>query len=87
MGEACQAGPVRSSEFWSLMDGEFGAGYAATLAREHVLSALGERTPEQALAAGFDPREVWLALCVDLQVPPERRLGVDDPQRRARSRR
>ena len=50
--------PVRSSEFWELMRAEFGAAYAGTLAREHVVSQLGERTAEQALAAGIDPREV-----------------------------
>jgi Protein of unknown function (DUF3046) len=77
---------VRSSQFWELMREEFGAGYAATLAREHVVSALGERTAEQALAAGVGPREVWLAMCADLQVPRERWLGRDDP-RRAASRR
>jgi Protein of unknown function (DUF3046) len=78
---------VRSSEFWELMRDEFGAGYAATLAREHVVSGLGERTAEQALAAGVDPREVWLALCVELQVPRERWLGRDDPRRAAARRR
>lgn len=69
------------------MSEEFGDGYAATLAREHVVSALGERTAEQALAAGFDPREVWLALCADLQVPRERWLGRDDPRKAAGRRR
>jgi Protein of unknown function (DUF3046) len=78
---------VRSSEFWELMRDEFGAGYAATLAGEYVVSALGERTAEQALAAGIDPREVWLALCADLQVPRERWFGRDDPRKKAGSRR
>jgi hypothetical protein len=78
---------VRSSEFWELMRDEFGAAYAATLAREHVVSALGERTAEQALAAGVDGREVWLAMCADLQVPRERWLGKDDPRKAAASRR
>jgi Protein of unknown function (DUF3046) len=78
---------VRSSEFWELMRGEFGAGYADTLAREHVVSALGERTAVQALAAGIDPREVWLAVCAELQVPRERWLGKDDPRGRDASRR
>ena len=53
---------MRSSEFWELMREEFGSGYAATLAREHVVSALGERTADQALAAGVDAREVWLEI-------------------------
>jgi len=78
---------VRASEFWELMNDEFGTAYAATLAREHVVSALGERTAEQALAAGFEPREVWLALVADLQVPPERWFGRDDPRKAARARR
>ncbi len=78
---------MRSSEFWELMRGEFGATYADTLAREHVVSALGERTAMQALAAGIDPREVWLAVCADLQVPRERWLGLDDPRKTTRSRR
>jgi hypothetical protein len=69
------------------MRDEFGAGYASTLAREHVVSALGERTAEQALAAGIDPREVWLAMCADLQVPRERWFGRDDPRKKAGSRR
>lgn len=74
---------MRASEFWDLMSEEFGAGYAATLAREHVVTALGEQTAVQALAAGADPREVWLALCADLQVPRERWLGRDDQPSRA----
>ena len=78
---------MRSSEFWDLMREEFGAAYAGTLAREHVVSQLGERTAEQALAAGIDPREVWLAMCADLQVPRERWFGRDDPRKAAARRR
>ena len=78
---------MRASEFWELMNDEFGAGYAATLAREHVVSTLGERTAEQALAAGIEPREVWLAMVADLQVPRERWFGRDDPRKAARAKR
>ena len=78
---------MRASEFWELMREEFGGAYAGTLAREHVVSALGERTADQALAAGLDPRDVWLALCADLDVPRERWFGRDDPAKRARARR
>jgi DUF3046 family protein len=78
---------VRSSEFWELMREEFGSGYAATLAREHVVSALGQRTADQALADGVDAREVWLALCADLEVPRDRWFGRDDPRKRAAQRR
>ncbi|GHG56364.1 hypothetical protein GCM10012320_28740 [Sinomonas cellulolyticus] len=72
-------GRVRNSDFWRLMEDEFGAGYAHVLASSAVLSAVGGRTAEDALKAGVPPRTVWNAVC-DLQdVPPERRLGKDRP--------
>lgn len=61
------------------MTDEFGSAYAAVLGNSHVLQVLGNRTPDQALEAGVKPREVWEAICVDLQIPPERRLGRDIP--------
>ena len=70
------------SEFWTLMRDEFGDGPAQALARSHVLGALGDRTAEEALEAGVPPREVWLAHVRDLDVPEERWLGRDEPQRR-----
>jgi len=65
------------SDFWALMDDEFGAAYAHSLARDHVLGALGNRTPLQALESGVKPREAWLALCADMDVPAERWLGQE----------
>jgi hypothetical protein len=67
------------------MDEEFGPAYARSLARDHVLGALGNRTPLEALETGIRPREAWLALCADMDVPPERRLGKEprDPKKRA----
>ncbi|MGP0223814.1 MULTISPECIES: DUF3046 domain-containing protein [unclassified Paenarthrobacter] len=68
---------MRASDFWRLMDDEFGAGYSRVLASSLVLAGVGGRTAVDALAAGFDPRDVWLALCDVQDVPPERRLGRD----------
>jgi hypothetical protein len=68
---------VRLSHFWALMNEEFGAAYAGTLARDHVIHALGDRTVDLALADGEPPRRVWLALCDDMDVPESRRLGKD----------
>jgi hypothetical protein len=68
---------VRMSEFWQLVDGEFGAGYGRTLVRDHVLGELGQRTAAQALEAGERPRTVWLALCRELRVPPQHWWGRD----------
>ncbi|WP_435199107.1 DUF3046 domain-containing protein [Janibacter sp. GS2] len=68
---------MRVSRFWTLMEDEFGEGYAHTLARGHVIQALGERTVAVALEQGESPRRVWEALCEDVGVPEHRRLGVD----------
>jgi hypothetical protein len=68
---------VRLSKFWELMDGEFGSAYAASLAARHTIHALDDRTVDEALEAGVPPRQVWLALCDDMNVPESRRLGID----------
>lgn len=59
------------------MDDEFGSGYARVLAGTLVLAGVGGRTADQALAAGIEPRKVWLAVCDVQDVPEERRLGRD----------
>ena len=76
---------MRLSQFWSLMNDEFGVAYAASLARDHALSSLGSRTTTEALEAGMSPREVWAALCDDMDVPVERRHGktLREPRKRA----
>ncbi|WP_432534543.1 DUF3046 domain-containing protein [Kineococcus arenarius] len=73
---------MRVSEFWTLVEDEFGSAYGRSLAHDQVLLALQDRTPLQALDAGVEPKAVWLALCDAMDVPPERRLGRDRPPRR-----
>ena len=68
------------SHFWTLMNDEFGESYAGSLARDHVLGALGNRTVLAALEAGVPPREVWEALCEDMDIPAAHRLGRDTPE-------
>ncbi|RNI21415.1 DUF3046 domain-containing protein [Flexivirga caeni] len=70
---------MKLSEYRRLMSDEFGSAYAGVLGGSHVLQQLGNRTPDEALAEGVKPREVWLALCRDLQIPEERWLGRDLP--------
>ena len=70
------------SEFWTLMRDEFGDGPAQALAHSHVLGSLGDQTAEEALEAGLPPRQVWLALVRDLDVPESRWLGREEPHRR-----
>jgi len=64
---------VRLTYFRELMEGEFGAVRAASLSHDHVFAQLGGRTVEEALEAGIDPREVWLAVCEVYEVPQARR--------------
>ncbi len=68
---------MRSSEFWELVDGEFGRAHGRTLIRDHVLFRLGNRTAEQAIDDGESVREVWFALCDALDVPESRRWGQE----------
>lgn len=64
---------VRLTYFRELMEGEFGAARAASVSHDHVFAELGDRTVEQAIEAGFEPREIWYAVCGAYDVPPARR--------------
>ena len=66
---------MRQSEFWGLVDDEFGVGRGRTLVRDQVLSGVGFRTAAEALESGADAREVWFALCREMEVPQERWWG------------
>ncbi|MBA2696803.1 MAG: DUF3046 domain-containing protein [Ornithinimicrobium sp.] len=68
---------MRLSEFWALMEQEFGGPYGRSVAGSHVIHALGDRTAVDAIDAGVPVRRVWGALCDDLQIPPERRYPAD----------
>ena len=72
---------MRLSEFWRLMDEEFGAAYARSLAAGQALTAFGGRTELELVEAGEPPRGVWEALAEQMDVPAERRLGQDRPIR------
>jgi hypothetical protein len=64
---------VRLTYFRELMETEFGVIRAASLSRDHVFAQLGDRTVEQAIEFGYDPREVWAAVCEVYDVPQARR--------------
>lgn len=74
---------MRRSEFLRAVDAEFG-GRASSLVSDLVLTQLGDRTAAEALAAGIEPREIWLALCEEMDVPIERRHGAGrlEPRKR-----
>jgi hypothetical protein len=48
---------------------QFGPAYASAVAHDQVISSLGGRSPEAALEAGVDPRQVWLAVCEHFELP------------------
>ena len=68
---------MKLSEFWALMEHEFGAGYAPVLARDLVLGSLGHRPAAEALDAGGNPETVWVAGGEAPEMPQERRWGPD----------
>jgi hypothetical protein len=60
---------VRLTEFWDRMREQFGDAYAESLAKDYVLSDLGGRTVDKALADGEDAKVVWRAVCETFNVP------------------
>jgi hypothetical protein len=74
---------MRRSEFLRAVDVEFGA-RAPSLISDLVLNQLAGRTAVEALDAGVPPRDIWLALCAETDVPVERRHGVGrlEPRKR-----
>ncbi|MFF3028270.1 DUF3046 domain-containing protein [Microbacterium sp. NPDC057944] len=74
---------MRRSEFLRAVDAEF-QGRALSLVNDLVLSQLAGRTALEALDAGVPPRDIWLALCDETDVPLARRHGAGrlEPRRR-----
>jgi len=64
---------MRITVFRKLMTEEYGQVRGEMVARDHVLSALGGHTPDQALEAGYPPKGIWLAICDAFDVPEQRR--------------
>ena len=69
---------MRLSEFWQAVAEEFGPEYGRALTRDLVLDGLGDRTAEQAVAVGLPSRDIWLALCLAMDVPQDRWYGVGE---------
>ncbi|MET1052435.1 MAG: DUF3046 domain-containing protein [Mycetocola sp.] len=74
---------MKLSEFKTAMTTEFGGAYGRVLANDLVLRELDGKTANEALAAGRAPREVWLAICRETDVPVERRHGAGVPPPRS----
>ncbi|GAA1126440.1 hypothetical protein GCM10009651_07040 [Microbacterium natoriense] len=74
---------MRRSEFLRAVDAEF-QGRALPVVNDLVLSQLAGRTALEALDAGVPPRDIWLALCDETDVPLARRHGAGrlEPRKR-----
>jgi hypothetical protein len=59
---------VRLTDFWERMREQFGDTYAESVAKDYVLSNLGGRTVNKALADGEDAKVVWRAVCETFNV-------------------
>ena len=55
--------------FWARMREQFGDVYAESVAQDFVLSGLGDRTVNKALADGEDAKVVWRAVGETFNVP------------------
>lgn len=64
---------VRATEFWEKMRAQFGDVYATSVAKDYVLSGLGGRTVDQALADGEDVKVIWRAVCEAFRIPERKR--------------
>jgi hypothetical protein len=60
---------MRLTEFWARMREQFGDTYAESVAKDFVLSGLGDRTVNKALADGEDAKVVWRAVVETFNVP------------------
>lgn len=60
---------MRLTVFWERMRAQFGDTYADSVAADYVLSNLGGRTVNKALADGEDAKAVWRAVCETFNVP------------------
>lgn len=77
-GGACRFVRMRLTEFYRLVEDEFGGERAQWIVRSQVLPP-GDETAAEMIENGVDPRLVWEGLCNAFDVPEERRLGVDRP--------
>ena len=55
------------------MRAQFGDTYADSVAHDYVLSNLGGRTVNKALADGEDAKVIWRAVCETFNVPESSR--------------
>ena len=68
---------MRLSEFRAAAAEAFGDVYAPSLCKQLALTRLESLTANEALERGIPPRDVWHALCDQMDVDPVLRAGAD----------
>ena len=64
---------MRHTELWARLEETLGASYAGVWADTQVISGLGGRTVNEALAQGEDAKDVWRAVWAHLDLPDRER--------------
>ena len=64
---------MRHTEFWARLHAALGESYAPVWSSQQVMSSLGGRTVDQALADGLSPKQVWRAVVERLELPESER--------------
>ena len=75
---------MRLSQFSELMVDEFGQDQTNYLLQDLVLGELADRTGNQAIADGEDPKDVWLAICQAESVPKDRWHGKPNKNKKTK---
>jgi len=69
---------MRLTEFRALMTAHFGSHRATSVAADHVFSALGGCTADDAISRGENPKKVWAVVCQTFEVPTVLHHGLPD---------
>ncbi len=59
---------MRLTDFWDRLEQVHGPAYARSWAHDVVLADLG-CTVDEAIAAGADTKDIWRAVCAQVDVP------------------
>ncbi|WP_124055023.1 DUF3046 domain-containing protein [Arcanobacterium ihumii] len=62
---------MKHTEFWVVLDRAFPDGRGRALSQDLSLVELGNITAQEALNQGLDPRKIWEAIVVEMDLPPQ----------------
>jgi hypothetical protein len=54
---------MRISDLRNRIENSFGPEWAPSFCKDIAISELGSKTVDEALAAGFEPADIWRAVC------------------------